>query len=153
MHRALLTRHAHTPQIVLTLVVILGFVEVTTVRGMLTSMRCKAKMLRMVLRIGSTCELSVLVSKKSGAKVAVTSSSLYLLRPSSWSSVNLPPLPTSFQSVRMVESVGLKRCMAFDRGMRLWIRIAVLTRVQHGDWCRDVRPQTKEFETERRGWF
>ena len=34
------------------------FVEITTVRGMLTSMRCKAKMLRLVLRIGSTCELS-----------------------------------------------------------------------------------------------
>ena len=56
----------------------LGLVEITIVIGVPTSMRCRRKISRLVLRIGSTSELSILAAKKSGAKSGVTRSSLYL---------------------------------------------------------------------------
>ena len=58
----------------------MGLVEITIVMGSPTSMRCRTKMPRLALRIGSSSELSTLAVKKSGANGGVTRSSLYLPR-------------------------------------------------------------------------
>ena len=70
----------------------LGLVEITIVMGNPTSMRCRTKMLRLALRIGSSSELSILAVKKSGANGGVTRSSLYLPR----SGATIGPTPSAF---------------------------------------------------------
>lgn len=56
----------------------LGLVEITITIGVPMSIRCRRKMLRLVLRRGSTSALSDLGVKNSGANTGVTRSSLYL---------------------------------------------------------------------------
>ena len=70
----------------------LGLVEITIVMGNPTSTRCRTKMLRLALRIGSSSELSILAVKKSGANGGVTRSSLYLPR----SGATIGPTPSAF---------------------------------------------------------
>ena len=70
----------------------MGFVDTTITIGISTSMRWVMKMLRLVLRIGSTSALSALVLKKSGAYGGVTRSSLYLPR----SNETVGPTPSAF---------------------------------------------------------
>ena len=68
-----------------------GLVEINITIGMsVASLRCRRKTLRLVLRIGTTRELSALALKKSGANGSVTRSSLYLPRSSVGSGLSSP---------------------------------------------------------------